>query len=193
MRSAQIILASQSPRRRQLLDQIGVNYNACGADIDESVRGDEKADVYAERMAREKAEAVWVKAGIPVLGADTVVVVGNQVLGKPGSRAEAIAMLSKLSGCQHRVITAVAVITPEGECLQTLNTTIVELKVLSQTEIESYCESDEPLDKAGAYGIQGQAGMFVSRLDGSYSCVMGLPLYETSQLLRKAGVAVPAE
>lgn len=193
MHTVQIILASQSPRRGELLDQIGVVYRLGDTDIDEAMHSNEEAASYAARMAREKAESVGGQAGIPVLGADTVVVIDNRVLGKPGSRSEAKEMLASLSGRSHQVITAVALITPAGDCLQTINTTLVEFKPLSQAEINSCCDNGEPMDKAGAYGIQGLAAMYISRIDGSYSGVMGLPLFETAQLLRKAGIALPAD
>ena len=193
MPDAQIILASGSPRRRELLDQIGVCYRACSADIDETILAHEDAAGFAARMAREKAEAIGVQDGLPVLGADTVVVIGEQVLGKPDSRAGAEAMLAQLSGHQHRVITAVAVLTPAGDLLSDSNTTRVTFRELTATEIETYCDTGDPMDKAGAYGVQGLAAMFISHLQGSQSGVMGLPLFETSRLLQKAGVSVPSD
>jgi septum formation protein len=186
-----IILASQSPRRCQLLEQIGVSYRQVNTDLDESGHHAEQASEYATRMAREKAMAAVDDSAVPVLGADTVVVIDDRILGKPASRAEAVAMLTALSGRVHQVITAVALITHGGECHQSSNTTLVEFKNLSTAEINAYCDSGEPMDKAGAYGIQGQAAIFVRRLEGSYSGVMGLPLYETAELLRQAGVIAP--
>ena len=184
----QIILASQSPRRCQLLDQIGIRYRQVNAGIDESVHCAERASEYAARMAREKALAAVEDSAAPVLGADTVVVIDGRILGKPESRSEAVEMLTALSGRVHHVITAVALITTGGKCLQSSNTTLVEFKNLSSEEIYAYCDSDEPMDKAGAYAIQGQAAKFVCRIEGSFSGVMGLPLYETTELLRRAGV-----
>jgi septum formation protein len=192
-RTEQIVLASQSPRRRQLLGQIGVSFFPCSADIDETMRPGEAAAEFAERMAHEKAAAIGPVDGLPVLGADTVVVLGERVLGKPRSLEEAKTMLAALSGRQHKVITAVAVITSDGKVLQTSNTTTVEFKPLSSDEINVYCATGDSMDKAGAYGVQGLAAMFICHLDGSHSGVMGLPLFETAQLLRDAGVKIPAE
>ena len=192
MQAPQIILASQSPRRRQLLDQVGVVFSIGGLPIDESMRAGESATIYVTRMAREKAETALEGALIPVLGADTVVVAGPRILGKPQSRSEAVEMLNSLSGRKHQVITAVALITAAGEYLQSSNTTTVEFEELSAAQISVYCDSEEPLDKAGAYAVQGRAAVFIKRIEGSYSGVMGLPLHETAVLLRQAGVSVPA-
>jgi septum formation protein len=185
-----ITLASQSPRRCQLLDQIGIRYRQVNADIDESVHCAEQASEYAARMAREKALAAVEDSATPVLGADTVVVIDGRILGKPESRSEAVEMLTSLSGRVHHVITAVALLTTGGKCLQSSNTTLVEFKNLSSEEICAYCDSGEPMDKAGAYAIQGRAAKFVCRIEGSFSGVMGLPIYETAELLRRAGVMV---
>jgi septum formation protein len=190
MASAQLILASQSPRRRELLDQLGIHYQPVIAGIDESMHVGEQALEYVVRLAHEKAIAAGGDLTLPVLGADTIVVIDGQVLGKPGSVEQAHGMLSALSGRTHEVITAVALIAGPGKCLQAINTTTVEFKELSTEEIESYCRSGEPMDKAGGYGIQGRAAVFIRRIEGSYSAVMGLPLFETAELLTAAGIKI---
>jgi len=185
-----LILASASPRRRELLDQIGIQYRVVVADLDEIAHADESPGDYVCRMAREKACTIMQveKAGIPVLGADTAVIIDDQILGKPVDRQHAIEMLSGLSGRTHEVWSAVAVALPDGRVLQDLNVTRVSFAVMAPAWIETYCDSGDPMDKAGAYGVQGLAAQKIERLEGSYSSVMGLPLFETSQLLRQAGL-----
>ena len=183
-----VYLASQSPRRRELLTQIGVDYSVISAEIDESRRAGETPADYVQRLAREKAAAGWVAVTqqhlpeLPVLGADTAVVLDGEVLGKPADFAAAKTMLRALSGRSHQVLTGVGVC--RGDILQTaMSTTTVWFRALSESEIEQYWHSGEPRDKAGAYGIQGLAAVFIERIEGSYSGVVGLPLFETAQLL----------
>lgn len=183
-------LASASPRRRQLLDLIGVPHVVTPADIDETPRGGEPADDYVRRLAREKAEAVCrVHQDLPVLAADTTVVVDGEILGKPESEAEAHAMLTKLSDREHRVYTGVA-LWHAGTISVGMSTSRVRFAPLSAAEIHAYWQSGEPQGKAGAYAIQGLGAVFVRDLAGSYTGVMGLPLYETAELLRNAGIPV---
>ena len=185
-----LILASSSPRRWELLNQIGVAYQVIVADIDESTRVGEGAREYVCRMAREKALEVHRRdeVSVVVLGADTAVVVNGRILGKPVDREDAIRMLEGLSGRTHEVWSAVALVLPGGGLLERLNITRVTFSELDRTWIESYCDSGDPMDKAGAYGVQGIAAQKISRMEGSYSCVMGLPLYETAEILHEAGV-----
>ena len=185
-----IVLASGSPRRRHLLQQIGVEFRVVAADIEETPLSDEKPGEFVSRMAREKALEVMRRegAGLPVLGADTVVILDGQILGKPVNRRDAIAMLSSLSGKTHEVFSAVALAVNVSEIHQTLNVTRVTFSNLDPGWIESYCDSGDPMDKAGAYGVQGKAGEKISRIEGSFYGVMGLPLYETAQLLKRAEV-----
>ncbi len=183
-------LASASPRRRQLLELIGVPHIVTPADIDETPRGGEPADEYVRRLAREKAEAVCrVHRDLPVLAADTTVVVDGEILGKPESEAEAHAMLEKLSDREHRVYTGLA-LWHAGSTTVGMSTSRVRFAPLSAAEIHAYWQSGEPQGKAGAYAIQGLGAVFVRDLAGSYTGVMGLPLYETAELLRNAGIPV---
>jgi septum formation protein len=184
-----LLLASASPRRRELLRQIGVSVEVCPADIDESVRAGEAPVDYVLRLARAKAEAVWSVAGgrLPVLAADTSVICGTDILGNPADCAGLVAMLQRLSSRTHEVLTAVALRT-HGGLRTALSTSEVTFRALKREEIERYWETGEPADKAGGYAVQGIGAMFISRLQGSFSGVMGLPLYETAQLLQLAGV-----
>ncbi|OAN90122.1 septum formation protein Maf [Marinobacter sp. EhC06] len=185
-----IILASASPRRAELLQQIGLSFSVRPADIDETPEPDETPEQYVERLAREKALAV---AGSSpeclVLGSDTSVVLEGKILGKPTDPADARETLVRLSGATHQVMTAVALAT-EGQCQSVLVITEVCFRQLSTAEIEAYVASGEPMDKAGSYGIQGLGGIFVNELRGSYSAVVGLPLQETAALLAGAGYPV---
>ena len=200
-----IYLASRSPRRRELLTQIGVRFepllfregSRTDADTDESVRPGEQADEYVRRVTRMKVDAAWqrvvMRRGLqrkPVLAADTTVCLGGEILGKPVGRPEAEGMLRKLAGTQHRVLTAVA-IQFESRIEVALSESLVTFTPLDEARIAAYVQTGEPLVKAGGYGIQGRAGAFVERLEGSYTGVMGLPLYETANLLRLFGVGVP--
>jgi septum formation protein len=184
-----MILASASPRRRELLAVFGLPFSVVPADIDESWQPGERPGDYVLRMAIEKAGAVAHQhPGQPVLGADTAVVLDERPLGKPADAAEARAMLARLSGRSHEVMSAVALITPDGNRSHRLNITEVEFSLLPERWIERYVASGDPLDKAGAYGIQNQAGIWIRRISGSYTGVVGLPLFETGELLREAGL-----
>jgi nucleoside triphosphate pyrophosphatase len=183
-----ITLASVSPRRRELLNQIGVPHVVVGAHIDEAVLPGESPHDYVQRMARTKALAVWnQRQEWPVLAADTTVALDGLTLGKPEDRDDALRMLARLSGRTHEVLTAVALATHTGLTLR-VSVSSVRFRTLAAAECAAYWETGEPRDKAGAYAIQGLAAVFVESLHGSYSGVMGLPLFETVELLRSAGV-----
>lgn len=185
-----IMLASASPRRRELLDQLGVRFTVAPANIDETMCEGESPQQFVVRMAREKALAGF-KQGLglmPVLGSDTIVVLDGRVLGKPASRAEAESMLLDLSGQTHHVYSAVAVIVEQERILETINITAVTFGDMPGEWVREYCQGEEPMDKAGAYAVQGGAGQYISRIEGSYTGVMGLPLFETAQLLRQGGL-----
>ena len=189
--TARLILASASPRRAELLQQMGLQFEARPVDIDETPRESELPEDYVCRLAREKALAGLAAAGDQsrVIGSDTTVVSGGQIMAKPGDAAQAKAMLTRLSGRSHRVLTAVAVAFA-GDCRVELVETRVSFRRLEAPEIEAYIATGEPMDKAGGYGIQGRGGIFVSRIDGSYSAVVGLPLNETSRMLAQTGYPV---
>ncbi|MEI8259098.1 MAG: Maf family protein [Deltaproteobacteria bacterium] len=183
-----ILLASASPRRRELLAQIGVRHAVRPADVDETPRPGEAPAVYVGRVAAAKAEAVWAGAGgVPVLAADTSVVLGAELFGKPADQTEGLAMLRALAGRTHEVLTAVAV-RSAGGLAAALSVSDVTFRALSDDECRRYWATGEPLGKAGGYAIQGLAATFITRLAGSYSGVMGLPLAETAALLADAGV-----
>lgn len=188
--AAQLILASASPRRRELLRQVGVTFRVVVAEVDESVSAGEAPADYVVRVAGAKARDVRAReaAKLPVLGADTAVVLDDCILGKPGSRAEAATMLRRLSGRTHEVYSAVVLVTSAGAVLDCLNVTRVTFAGMDSTWIDSYVATGDPLDKAGAYGVQGMAAEKISHIEGSFSGVMGLPLYETCRLLRRAEV-----
>jgi septum formation protein len=181
-----IFLASESPRRRALLEQLGVRYEAVSQDVEETLDPGESPEVFVIRLALEKARAGLANLGQrpvrPVLGADTVVVLDDEVLGKPRDESDALSMLEQLSGREHRVLTGLAVVDDENEATR-LSVSTVTFREIPENERRAYWESGEPRDKAGAYAIQGRGGVFVERLDGSYSGVMGLPLFETGDLL----------
>ncbi len=185
-----LYLASASPRRRELLAQIGIIYRLLEVNVDETPRPDESPEMYVLRLALAKARAgqSQLSAVDPgwVLGADTSVVIDDEILGKPRDRAQGLAMLRRLSGATHHVYSGVAVVGQEQEGTR-LSVSAVSFCELSAQQCEDYWRSGEPLDKAGGYAIQGKGAMFVSRLEGSYSGVMGLPLFETAQLLRALG------
>lgn len=185
MQKADLVLASASPRRRELLAQIGIRFRVVVADVDESVLAGESPAGYVVRLARAKALEVMRREGgaLPVLGADTAVILDGAILGKPRDREEAKAMLNLLSGNTHEVYSAVAVAVSENQVLDRLNITRVAFAELGPEWIESYCDTGDSMDKAGAYGVQGRAAERISRIEGSFSSVMGLPLFETSQLL----------
>ena len=177
-----LILASASPRRVELLRSAGIDFVQRPARIDESARPGEEADQYVLRLAAEKARAAW-RPGYRALGADTVVARGRELLGKPRDERHAGRMLRSLSGRGHRVLTGVAVYDGET-CATRCVETRVRFRRLRESEIEAYVATGEPLDKAGAYGIQGGAAAFVDAVDGSYSNVVGLPLETVAELLR---------
>jgi len=177
-----------SPRRRELLAQIGVPHTVVAAHVDESVLPGESPREYVARLARLKASAVRERGEpLPVLAADTSVVLDGTVYGKPAGRPEALAMLGALAGRTHEVLTAVALAGARGMALR-LNSSSVRFRDIGRAEMEAYWESGEPRDKAGGYAIQGYGAVFVAELSGSYSGVMGLPLLETAELLREAGI-----
>lgn len=185
-----IILASSSPRRLALLNQIGVVCRVEPAEIDEAAIVNEPADRYVLRLAKEKSTAIYQSGTtIPVLAADTCISLNGSILGKPKDYDEAFSMLTRLSGVQHQVITAVCVRAEHG-AFTVLCRTSVHLRKLSSMQIRAYCDSGEPLGKAGSYAIQGLGAVLVESLNGSYSNVVGLPLFETSQLLEKSGIQI---
>jgi septum formation protein len=184
-----LTLASVSPRRRELLGQIGIAHAVSAADIDEAVRADEAPADYVVRMACAKARAVRARGTeLPVLAADTTVVIDGLILAKPRDRADGLAMLARLSGRTHQVLTAVALATASGISFR-LSASEVRMRSVTPEEGAAYWETGEPRDKAGGYAIQGRGALFIEHLSGSYSGVMGLPLYETGQLLAAAGLA----
>jgi septum formation protein len=196
-----IYLASKSPRRRELLRQVGVDFELLslrsdpsrGADVSEDERPGEAPLDYVARVAREKGAFAWNVLHLrrqplrPVLSADTTVTVDGEILGKPANADEAIAMLERLSGRTHQVLTAVA-LHHTNIVEQVTQVSNVRFAKLSPATIKAYCATPEPYDKAGAYGIQGLAALFIEHIEGSHSGIMGLPVFETAQLLRKAGV-----
>jgi septum formation protein len=199
-----IYLASRSPRRRELLQQVGVRFEPllfregtrADPDTDESVKPGEDPNAYVRRVAQMKANAAWTRVTMrrglqrkPVLAADTTVALANEILGKPADRADAERMLGLLSGTRHRVLTAVAVCL-EARCEIVVNESLVTFSALTPERIAAYVQSGEPFDKAGAYAVQGRAAAFIERIEGSFSGIMGLPLHETCVLLAKFGIAV---
>ena len=183
-----IYLASKSPRRRELLDQIGMPFQVVDIDVDETPNRNEQHEDYVCRMAREKALAgAALQPGEWVLGADTAGVMGEQLLVKPADREHAIKMLSSMSGGAHFIISAVALAKDE-QCRVRVSKTEVRFSPLNSAQIERYVASGEADDKAGAYGIQGKAAVFIREIKGSYSGVVGLPLFETSELMTQAGI-----
>lgn len=186
-----VYLASGSPRRRELLDQIGVRYQVLKQDVAEEVLPNESPQQFVIRLALDKARAgrQLLSDNIkPVLGADTAVVVDKLILGKPKDRDDGLKMLSLLAGRCHQVYSAVALISVTGEEYHRLSCSEVCFREMSQKECEQYWATGECVDKAGAYAIQGQAAEFITKLNGSYSGVMGLPLFETAELLRRGDV-----
>jgi septum formation protein len=185
-----LYLASQSSRRCQLLEQLGVSFAVISVDVDETRGTAEPPADYATRIACDKACAGAAACDFsrPVLGADTTVVVDDEVFGKPRDQADALRMLGKLSGRTHRVVTAVALCRGREHVASVCSVSEVSFRRLDSDECLAYWASGEPRDKAGAYAIQGRAGAFVSHINGSYSGVVGLPLFETEQLLRAAGI-----
>jgi len=184
--TASLVLASASPRRRELLAQLGVAFDVVPSAVPEVPEPGERPEAFAQRVAREKAAEVARRCpGRLVLGADTVVVVDGTILNKPQDRADARRMLQMLSGRMHRVLTAVALLGPTGPCDALVVQSEVEFRPLSSRDIEAYLDSGEPFDKAGAYAVQGLAKKFVVQVRGSHSNVVGLPLDEVATLLRR--------
>ena len=193
--SPSIYLASRSPRRAELLQQMGVLFSVVPADIDEAPHAMERSDAYVKRLAIEKAQAgyalvlqkAWFE--MPVLAADTTVSIDGEILGKPQDDEDAYRMLSLMSGRWHEVHTGIAV-AQSGHVAMEISSTMVLMDDLSDAVIRAYIATGEPKDKAGAYGIQGIAGSLIKRIEGSYSGVMGLPVYETAKLLKQAGIGL---
>ena len=197
MKQINIYLASQSPRRRELLTQIGIEFSVLAVDVEEQQQMTELAADYVSRLARDKAQAgvtalANANAALAspmagenqlVLGADTIVVYAGQVLEKPVDEADSLRMLSLLSGHEHEVMTAVA-LANNNHCMVELVTTTVQFRAISKSEMQDYWSTGEPKDKAGSYAIQGIAGKFISYISGSYSAVVGLPLMQTEQLIQ---------
>ncbi len=214
MHTFQIHLASTSPRRRALLDQLGIRYCVQPVEVDETLRLHETSEQYVLRLALAKARAGWQACSAsaqslssitvpdsqisatsgsaprcPVLGADTSVVIAGEVLGKPRDREDGLEMLERLSGCSHQVMTAIALVEGAREATR-LSVSTVVFCTTTLAERAAYWETGEPLGKAGGYAIQGRAAAFITRLEGSFSGVMGLPLYETADILNEFGIAV---
>lgn len=184
-----VILASASPRRRQLLDLVGIPHAVCPADIDESVFAGESPETHAERLARRKAFVIVSgNAESLVIAADTIVVVEDEILGKPAHVADAMRMLRMLNGRKHTVVTAVAVALG-GRIASAVERVDVTFRRLSESEMERYVATGEPMDKAGAYGIQGFGATIVSGIEGDYFAVMGLPLVRLIELMKQLGVS----
>jgi len=187
--SPRFVLASQSPRRKSLLTQLGYQFECMPANIDESVIEGESAKDYVSRLALEKAQCVAIKQPekAVVLGSDTTVVYQGEILGKPENVQDCVRILTVLSGTKHQVLTAVAVVCDQKSEVQVIKTDVL-FKEISEAEILNYWQTGEPQDKAGAYGLQGIGGQFVISIQGSYSAVVGLPLYETVELLKSFNV-----
>jgi septum formation protein len=188
-----VYLASGSPRRRELLQQIGVSFRLIGTELDETLLPGEAPVGYVSRLAAAKADAGWQLSrdlgAAPVLAADTAVVLDGEILGKPQDRNDAESMLLKLSGRTHQVLTAVAVRSAAGNEIK-VSQSWVTFRAVDAAEAAAYWNTGEPCDKAGAYAIQGYAAIFIADLRGSYSGVMGLPLFETAALLNAAGISL---
>lgn len=188
-----LILASQSPRRQALLEQLGYQFTTIAADIDETVSLNEQPKDYVARVALEKSQTIFNRlpaknrTNTLVLGADTCVVQDGKILGKPGDEQQCLDTLQQLSGKSHQVLTCIAVVG-DNIAAKVLVITQVNFKPLTTAEIQGYWQTGEPCDKAGSYAIQGIGGQFVTSIQGSYSAVVGLPLYETAQLLAKLGL-----
>lgn len=193
MHVPQLILASASPRRRELLEQIGLHFLVQTADVDETPLPGESPAALVARLAKAKAEAIWNRRGalhapsLPVLGSDTLGILNGELLVKPRDFTHAQQMLRQMSGQRHEILTAIALTTVMGTQVA-ISRSVVKFRTISDPEILAYWESGEPQDKAGAYAIQGLGAVFIERLEGSYSGVMGLPLFETAQLLAAAGI-----
>ncbi len=183
-----IYLASQSPRRQELLRQIGIEFEQVDADIDETPRENESPQTYVERMAAEKAlNAFRMDMSYPLLAADTSVICENQILGKPQNQQDFLAMFERLSDNAHQVITAVAVTNNKASAAVKTRVSVSEVifRKITRNEALRYWQTGEPADKAGGYGIQGTGAIFIKKISGSYSGIMGLPLFETAELLKE--------
>lgn len=191
-----IYLASASPRRRELLRQLGLDFEVIPSNLDELPRPGERPEAYVLRVACDKARHVarlvreTGRAPHPVLGADTEVVLAGEILGKPRDRAHGVELLRRLAGRSHEVLSALCLVRGEKE-YTALSASRVTFAPLTEAEAARYWETGEPADKAGAYAVQGRAAAFIERIEGSYSGVMGLPLYELAQVLRQAGIEQP--
>jgi septum formation protein len=189
--SVHFCLASASPRRREILSGLGLRFIQIPVDVNEAPLAGEDPYVYVQRMAAEKANAgllaLQEETSLPVLGADTTVVFAGRIMGKPENTAEAVHMLQQLSGQWHEVMTSVCVVNHQHTA-STVTVTRVKFRLLDDKEIEAYCETGEPADKAGAYGVQGLGSLFVERIEGSYPGVVGLPVSETMELLAQFGI-----
>jgi septum formation protein len=190
-----LYLASQSPRRAELLRQIGIKFEIIDGNIDETALQQELPAELVQRLSRLKAlqgrqQLTNMKAGDWVLASDTVIVIDDQVIGKPDSEQHCCEILELLSGRQHLVLSAVALVGQQGEIHQAITENRIKFRNIQPEEIQRYCQSPEPKDKAGAYAIQGRGAIFIENLQGSYSAVMGLPLFETAQLLHKVGFSL---
>lgn len=188
-----LILASQSPRRKSLLASLGVSFEVMSSSIDESTRENERPEAYVLRLATAKAGAILPQVNqagdVWILGSDTAVVIGDTILGKPVSYDDFKRMMQSLSGQTHRVLTSIALVSAT-QCFAELVETKVTFSTLSAVQIDAYWKTGEPQDKAGGYGIQGLGSVFVERIEGSYSAVVGLPLHETAKILSKAHVSI---
>lgn len=194
----QIYLASQSPRRRTLIEQLGIPYQSISVEVDEREHAGELPADFVARLACEKAQAGWqlvAEQGIPVLGADTCIVLDQQIVGKPTSREQGIDLLKRYSGKSHQVVTGVAMVGPDegmsgAPIVQQVrvSTSLVTFRVVTDRECEQYWQTGEPEGKAGGYAIQGKAAAFIEKIEGSYSGVMGLPLFEFSELIGGFGI-----
>jgi septum formation protein len=191
MTKMDIHLASSSPRRHEILAALGLNFTAAGVDIDETRHDAEPVDAMVLRLAVAKVEAARarLKGSVPVIGADTAVAVDDQILGKPRSEDEALTMLRTLSGRDHRVLTGVA-LAYRGDVSTAISVTKVRFREIGPDEARAYWQSGEPRDKAGAYAVQGLGGVFVESISGSYTGVVGMPVFETATLLEKVGLAL---
>ena len=188
MSALRVILASQSPRRRELLNLVGIAHEVQPADIDESYLAGERPREHAERLARGKAAVIAAREpGAVIIGSDTIVVVDGDVLGKPVDELDAVRMLERLAGRSHVVVTAVAVAW-RGETRSAVEEVGVTFHPMNRPEIDAYIATGEPMDKAGAYGIQGYGATIVSRVDGDYFAVMGLPLQRLTRVLASIGI-----
>ena len=188
--TTQLILASASPRRAELLDQLHLNYKVKAVDIDESPRKNESALIYVQRIAAEKSGVCQAldDSDLPILSADTAVVLDNLIMGKPENQQHAREMLQQLSGKTHQVYTAISL--RGSQHWQAVNVSDVTFRVIYADEMRAYWQTQEPADKAGGYAIQGLGSIFIKSINGSFSAVMGLPLFETAELLAKQGIKV---